>query len=133
MPICAEISESDGIAAIRLSGDLTVDAMREIENLFSKLGARGANRVLLDLARVRKVEIHAVAILVGIVVALRASGGELRIINAGSGVLDILGTRHFRRFFGVSSSLEKALQLLTKHNPCRFQRRDQAALVANLA
>ncbi len=133
MPICAEINESCGIASIHLTGTLTADAMREIENLFVKLGDHGANRVLLDMADVTTVEIHAIAILIGIVVALRASGGELRIVNAGSGILDILGNRHFRQFFGISPSVEKALHRLTKHNPYRFQHRHQAALLAKLA
>jgi len=133
MPICAEINESCGIAAIRLAGNLTVDAMREIENLFVKLGDHGANRVLLDMANVKAIETHAIAVLIGIVVALRASGGELRIVNAGSEILGILGNRHFRQFFGISPSVEKALHRLTKHNPRRLLSLHQGALLANLA
>lgn len=130
MLISAEIREFCGIASIRLSGDLTADAVQEVEDLFSRLGDHGAHRVLLDFANVRVVEAQAVPILVGIVVALRTRGGELRIVNAKEDVVKLLGHRRLRRFFGVSTTVEEAVSTLAEHDLCRRQRLQQQALVA---
>jgi anti-anti-sigma factor len=130
MRISVEIREFCGIASIRLSGDLTADAVQEVEDLFSRLGDHGAHRVLLDFANVRVVEAQAVPILVGIVVALRTRGGELRIVNAKEDVVKLLGHRRLRRFFGVSTTVEEAVSTLAEHDLCRRQRLQQQALVA---
>ena len=133
MRISVEIREFCGLATIRLSGDLTVDAVQEVENLFSRLGDHGAHRVLLDFADVRVVEAEAVPVLVGIVVALRTRGGELRIVNARDEVVKLLGHRLLRRFFGLSTTVEEALSTLAQHDLCRRQQLQQQALVAGHA
>jgi anti-anti-sigma factor len=130
MRISVEIREFCGIASIRLSGDLTADAVQEVDNLFSRLGDHGAHRVLLDFANVRVVEAQAVPILVGIVVALRSRGGELRIVNAKDDVVKLLGHRRLRHFFGLSTTVEEAVSTLAEHDLCRRQRLQQQALVA---
>lgn len=132
MPISAEILEFCGIASIRLSGDLTTNAAREIEALFCRLGDHGTNRVLLDLANVQAIETQAIPILVGIVVALRMCGGELRIVNASGEIVEILGHRRLRQFFGLSPTVKKALSTLARHDLRRRQRHEQKALVAGL-
>lgn len=133
MPISAEILESCGIAAIHLHGDLTTSAAHEIENLFSNLSDKGANRILLNLEKVQSIDIQAVSILVRLVVTLRTRGGELRIVNAKGKVLEILGHRSFRRFFGLCPTIEKALGALTAHDLRSKQRRQQKTLAARFA
>jgi anti-anti-sigma factor len=133
MSISARIHESCGIATIHLRGDLTFAAAREIENLFSLLGDKGASRILLDLEEVDSINVQAVSVLIGIVVNLRMCGGELRIVNAPDSIYQLLGHKHLRRFFGLSSTIEKALHSLEHHDPCRKQRRQQEALAAQVA
>ncbi|MBM3324655.1 MAG: STAS domain-containing protein [Calditrichaeota bacterium] len=127
------ILESNGIATIQLSGNLSAKVVQEIENLFSCLGERGTSRILLDLAEVQTVEAAAVPILVRTVVTLRTRGGELRIVNAREQTHDVLGHRRLRRFFGISPTVEKALETLARHDPCRQHRLHQRALAAGLA
>ena len=133
MSISASINESCGIATIHLRGELTLAAARKIETLFSHLSENGASRILLDLAGVRSIDVQAVSVLTGIVVNLRMLGGELRIVNAAGNILQLLGHKHLRRFFGLSPSVEKALDSLEHHDPCRKQRRQQKALAARFA
>jgi anti-anti-sigma factor len=129
----AKIFESSGIARIQLAGDLTADVVLAIENLFSRLGDRGANRILLDLGEVQTMEPQAIPILTRIVVSLRTRGGELRVVNAKGILLEILGHRRMRRFFGLSPTVEEAVNALTRHDPCRETVRYQKALAARLA
>ncbi len=129
----AKICESSGIATIQLTGSLTADVVFAIENLFSRLGDRGANRILLDLDEVPTMEPQAIPILTRIVVSLRTRGGELRVVNAKGALLEILGHRRLRRFFGLSPTVEEAVNILARHDPCRENERRQKALAARLA
>ncbi|MFH1011122.1 MAG: STAS domain-containing protein [bacterium] len=127
------ILESNGIATIQIFGNLSAEVIQEIENLFSCLGERGAGRILLDLAEVQTMEAAAIPILIRTVVTLRIRGGELRIVNARGKVHEVLGHHRLRHFFGISPTIEKAIEILVRHDPCRKHHLRRRALAAGLA
>lgn len=69
------------VEILRFEGDLNASSMVKMKNRFTRLLNKNHKRLLLDLARTRRVELAGLGILVDRLMKVRALKGDIKICN----------------------------------------------------
>jgi len=85
------IRKSDEVTILDLRGRATIDAAESelLDSELQNLVAKGARKVLLNLADLTQIDSSGISAIVGTCVSLRRQGGDLRILRPSGLVLEV--------------------------------------------
>ena len=91
MGLQISIRKSDEVTILDLRGRATIDAGESelLDSQLQKLVAKGARKVLLDLADLTQIDSSGISVIVGTCVSLRRQGGDLRVLRPSGLVLEV--------------------------------------------
>ena len=91
MGLHISIRKSDDVTILDLRGRATIDAgeTEQLDGYLQKLVAKGARKLLLNLADLTQIDSSGLSVIVGTCVSLRRDGGDLRLLNPCGLVLEV--------------------------------------------
>ncbi|HEX2666514.1 MAG TPA: STAS domain-containing protein [Candidatus Acidoferrum sp.] len=121
MSLQISIRQSDDVTILDLRGRSTIDGGESelLDSHLQKLIARGARKLLLNLADLTQVDSSGLGIIVGTCASLRRQGGDLRVLRPKGLVLEVFKVV---RLLEAIPSFEDEAQALAS-----FQSRGHAA------
>ncbi len=103
------VENESGIAVIRLSGDLDATRAPQAKACFSELHEKGADRLVIDMSRLKMIDSSGLGALVVGLKQARASGGDLRLCGVANEVKTVLRLTRLERMFTVYPDREAAV------------------------
>ena len=116
MGIQISIRECGDVSILDLRGRLTIDDGESelLSGHLKKLLDNGANKLLLNLADLTKIDSSGISIIVGTCASFRRRGGDLKLLCPRGHVLDVLTVFHLLE---VIRSFENEAQALASFGP----------------
>ena len=111
MGLQISIREADDVVILDLRGRSTIDSGESelLDNHLKELVAKGARKLLLNLADLTQVDSSGLSVIVGTCVSLRRQGGDLKVLRPSGPVLEVF---RVLRLQAVISSFEDEAQAL---------------------
>lgn len=101
--------EGPDAAVLRLTGRLDMLSAPELKRAVTEVVATGCTHVVVDLGAVDSIDSSGLGALIGGLRATRSAGGDLRIANANTQVMTVLGLTTLDRVLVPHESVEAAL------------------------
>ena len=112
IPLQYEQAESNGAVIVRLSGELDVGFVEQLEQRFTKLLASRPKTVVVDLAGAQMLSSVAMGAILRLHTALRATGGKMALVAVPAAVLAALRRARIDLLIPVHPSVDAAVKSL---------------------
>ena len=100
---------SDRVAIVELEGEVDISSSRQFKEVLSRGTGGGAQRVIIDFAKVTFLDSTAIGVLVGGVKDMRASGGTLGIVCPEEDIRGIFETTRLNEILDIYLTRAEAL------------------------
>jgi len=115
MSLHISIREFDDVTILDLRGKSTISGESELlSGHLQKLVAKGASKLLLNMADLSQVDSSGVSVIVQTYVALKRRGGDLKLLCPGGRVLQVLTVLHL---LNIVPSFDDEAQALASFGP----------------
>lgn len=106
-----QVSERDGVAVLTLSGDAMggPDGSALHESLRS-LRADGTKNAVIDLGGVERMNSSGLGMLIGALTIVRNAGGDLRLANVHTRVIQLLTVTKLLGVFAIHATVDEAVE-----------------------
>lgn len=95
------VTAADGVATVRVAGDLDAFTSPQLRTALCELEAQGARHVTLDIGRTDFVDSTGLSVLVGGLKRLRDSGGDMVVKSPTASTLRLFDITGLRRIFDI--------------------------------
>ena len=109
MDLVVQVTERDGWAVARASGDLDLTTGPRLRETVVGLVVEGQPRVVLDLQAVDFIDSTGLGVLVGLLKRTRSQGGDLRLVSTRPGLRKILELTGLDRALPLAASVDAVL------------------------
>src|ERR1017187_1142005 len=97
------VSQENGRTVIQMTGgDIVAASVPQLRSTMRELVGNGVKDLVLDLTHVQMVDSSGLGLLIAAHNSLRKAGGQLAVIHASKGIVDLFRTMRIHQHFSVS-------------------------------